>query len=122
VTVSAVLDLQKRINGGHECKKNERLYHVELFVTRLGESPFYCGGTLLKNQWILTAAHCWKEGCKIRAELGVHPGPKQPDKIIERHEIFMDPNKRVHDIMLLKLAENPNIEPASLPVCGTHPP
>ncbi|XP_034437701.1 anionic trypsin-like [Hippoglossus hippoglossus] len=57
VTVSTVVDLEKRIIGGQECGPNERLYHVQL-----KDSAGSCGGSLISDQWILTAAHCVEPG------------------------------------------------------------
>lgn len=56
VTVSTVEDLQKRVIGGQDCGKDERHYHVKLTHPR-GELS--CGGSLISDKWILTAAHCY---------------------------------------------------------------
>ncbi|XP_044042595.1 snake venom serine protease BthaTL-like isoform X2 [Siniperca chuatsi] len=123
-TVSTVVDLQKRIIGGHECEPKERLYHVKL-IANDGNDEFFCGGSLISDQWILTAAHCWEVGWTINAVLGVHPGPGQPVVIKAPPEIFTDydknNNKRSHDIMLLKLPRPTKIRPIELPNCRNPP-
>ena len=49
---------QERIVGGTEAKQNEFPWQAWLLIS-LGNGRFYsCGGSLISNQWILTAAHC----------------------------------------------------------------
>ncbi|XP_051801860.1 kallikrein-8-like [Acanthochromis polyacanthus] len=123
VAVSTMVDLQKRIIGGHEC---ERPYHVRLRGVAVNRSSSLCGGSLISERWILTAAHCVEPGRTIFADFGVLlDGAAQEVQITANPVIYTDKdnnnNHRQHDLMLLQLPGNSNIQPVALPDCGDQP-
>ena len=49
----ASLEEGNKIVGGYECLKHSVPYQVSLF-----DGYNFCGGTLLSDEWVLSAAHC----------------------------------------------------------------
>ncbi|XP_035986510.1 kallikrein-8-like [Fundulus heteroclitus] len=111
------VSLQKRIIGGHDCLDNERQYHVVLYSF----DKFSCGGSLISDRWILTAAHC-AEPLGLTAGLGEHPvnnnqiPNNNQHSVLDRIEMF-GPN---HDIVMVRLQTPTTIPPVQLPNCGNR--
>uniref|UniRef100_A0A8D3BI22 trypsin n=1 Tax=Scophthalmus maximus TaxID=52904 RepID=A0A8D3BI22_SCOMX len=113
VTVSTGMDVQKRIVGGNEC---ERHYHVHLRIVFADGKSSFCGGTLISDQWIVTAAHCHDWTMYADLSGGVDGG----EEITAAPVKYEDVQKRPHDIMLLKLPQATTIKPVGLPDCDKH--
>ncbi|XP_072308898.1 trypsin [Eucyclogobius newberryi] len=60
--------LADRIVGGEEVVPFSIIYQASL---RLFNQHF-CGGTLIHEQWVISAAHCWRPAQLIRVALGKH--------------------------------------------------
>ena len=62
----------KRIVGGEQTEVNEYPWMVGL--VNKGQREVFCGASLISNQWILSAAHCFHEETPdtVEALLGEH--------------------------------------------------
>ncbi|XP_004077842.1 trypsin-like [Oryzias latipes] len=116
---AVALQEDEKIVGGFECQKNSVPYQVSLFT-----GYNYCGGTLLSEQWVLSAAHCEPKS-NLEVRLGEHDiwEPEGTEQHIMsakfiRHPNY-DPRTQDNDIMLIKLSEpatlNSFVRPAVLP-------
>ncbi|NXA17640.1 GRAA protein, partial [Ibidorhyncha struthersii] len=101
------------IIGGHEVVPHSRPF-MALIYTADGQA--ICGGALIKEDWVLTAAHCEAEGGKVL--LGAHS-----QKAREREKQHLQIAKQIrypcycsgckeHDIMLLQLQKRARINKA----------
>ncbi|XP_051818645.1 anionic trypsin-like [Antechinus flavipes] len=94
-------DDDDKIVGGYTCE-NSLPYQVSL-----NSGYHFCGGSLINEQWVVSAAHCYKSRMQVR--LGEHN-----IEVLEGNEQFIDAEKIIrhpnynsrnlnNDIMLIKL-------------------
>ncbi|XP_028658452.1 granzyme A-like isoform X3 [Erpetoichthys calabaricus] len=113
----------EEIIGGREVAPHSRPYMVYLSAD--------CGGALIKENWVLTAAHCHRNGF-VQAILGAHSinGNEKEQQIIEVEEQVVhkhyDNSNYANDIMLVKLSKkatiNQYVQMLPLPTSEVDPP
>jgi len=110
-----------RIVGGSVARPNSWPWQVAL----VNYGNFFCGGSILNNRWILTAAHCEQEVRGLVADLGEHNIFDSRDGQVSyraakwiSHPKY-DSNNQMNDIALIKLDKdiifNNKISPVCLP-------
>ncbi|XP_069089233.1 chymotrypsin-like elastase family member 1 [Pleurodeles waltl] len=103
-----------RVVGGTEAKKNSWPTQISLQYNSGGSWYHTCGGTLIRNNWVMTAAHCVDRNMNFRVVLGdhnirVHEGTEQYISVsrVIRHPNWNSNNIAAgYDIALLKLSSN----------------
>merc|ERR1719422_649196 len=110
-----------RIVGGQETEVNEYPWQVGL-VSSSGRSP-WCGGSLISNQHVLTAAHCTAGGSttSIRVLLGEHDTSDSMANIVSISAITDHPNYNSgtldNDFSILTLSSPVTFSKLVSPVC-----
>ncbi|CAI5796771.1 trypsin I-P38-like [Podarcis lilfordi] len=111
-------DDDDKIVGGYTCQSHSVPYQVSL-----NSGYHFCGGSLINNQWVVSAAHCYKSRIQVRLgehSLTLNDGSEQyinSAKVI-RHPRY-NANTLDNDIMLIKLSTqatiNTRVRSVSLP-------
>eukprot|EP00794_Sanderia_malayensis_P003988 gene3988-4539_t len=120
-------DKLQRVVGGTDAEPND--WPWQAMLTSNGK--YYCGGTLIAKQWVVTAGHCLrgKTADQLGVVLGEHirdkvEGPEQSFKVtqIVRHPDY-DPSTKDSDIALLRLDKEAQLnKQVSLACLPTEPP
>ncbi|KAM8820342.1 trypsin II-P29-like [Eudromia elegans] len=107
-----------KIVGGYNCPLHSVPYQVSL-----NAGYHFCGGSLINNQWVVSAAHCYKSSLQVR--LGEYNiDVKESSEVVRkaaaiiRHPKYSSSTLN-NDIMLIKLASavtySADIQPIALP-------
>merc|ERR1711997_1143434 len=60
--------IEDRIVGGHEAAHHEWPWQVALFI----DDAWFCGGSLISDEWVMTAAHCADDAFYFDIMAGAH--------------------------------------------------
>ncbi|XP_023813696.1 mast cell tryptase-like [Oryzias latipes] len=118
LSVCGRANLNNRIVGGQDAPAGFWPWQVSLQT-----SSHFCGGSLINNQWVLTAAHCFPSGSAsgVTVVLGLQSlqgsNPNNVSRTITRLIIHPNYNSNDNDIALLQLSSPVNFTNYISPVC-----
>jgi len=116
------------IVGGTQAVPYSWPWQIALFKKSIsGLSSLYCGGSVIDNQWVITAGHCLYDDpdpAKYIVKLGVYnvSSTNEPgEQVVDIAEVYVNPQYKPvrtdFDITLLKLATPITFTDHISPVC-----
>ena len=114
----AASERHTRIVGGLEAETGAWPWQVALMYPRGSDAKQFCGGSVVHERWVLTAAHCAEifTADEIEVLAGTHDldegGRRIGVKAIHMHPGYVDPAGSGNDIALLELDRPAGVEEA----------
>uniref|UniRef100_A0A672GMH7 Coagulation factor IXa heavy chain n=1 Tax=Salarias fasciatus TaxID=181472 RepID=A0A672GMH7_SALFA len=116
---------EPRIVGGHLERRGGSPWQV---LVRRSDGFGFCGGALVSDRWVISAAHCFQEGAADHVTIGDldKKRPDEDEQLIKIQKIILHPHFHSFtfdsDIALLFLARPALRGPTATPVClpDTH--
>merc|ERR1712066_236696 len=114
-----------KIVGGYEAQENQWPWQVALFI----DNAWFCGGSIISENYIMTAAHCADGASYFDIMAGAHNvrAPSEPHRVeITSYNGWThpqwNPNTLSNDIALIELPSplsfNEYIKPSCMPMAG----
>ncbi|EFX79603.1 chymotrypsin-like protein [Daphnia pulex] len=111
-----------RIVGGTEAVPNSLPWQVALFI----DDKYFCGGSLISNEWVMTAAHCADGAVFFNILLGSHnvrlAAADEPTRVeVTSFDYTVHPDwaslRIRNDVALIKLPAPIEFTPEIQPIC-----
>ncbi|XP_057368910.1 brachyurin-like [Daphnia carinata] len=111
-----------RIVGGTEAVPHSAPWQVAIFI----DGQYFCGGSLISNEWVLTAAHCADNAIFFNILLGSHnvrlSAAEEPTRVEVRSTQYTvhpewGPIRIVNDVALIRLPTPIEFTPEIQPIC-----